>query len=465
MPNGPTMSKRRIAGAATGALLAGVLVIAAVEPAANGQGQPATDQSSAINASAAGIVSTNPLDAPTEAGIANRLAYLASNPVPTESLDPRAQLDRQLSESYSGTYAGMSVAADGSYVIHEKSARDNALETAAVTGFGALPNKFAQSESITVPSTAAKVSFQTVQYSLAELSAARDLIASKLGSLHGIFAVALDLSTNKLWIGTQDNQSASEQLTALGSAVQADMLELHFSPDAPHTSAATGRYGDVAPWNGGDQLVALNSGTKHGCTNSFAMRNTSTGVVNEMTDGHCSNQYWYNTNYNSPTYNANTLMGISIGSSNPYTNHNSGVDSQLLDLGSKTGSCISWGGYSTNSGNLQRISQTGYANPVNGATVRQEGSFSTEQTATVTGVNATFSETDDNTGKTFTINGTGFITNAPPIGGDSGGPVIENSIYGPLATGMITSTDTYYDGYHQMIDSMRYIYQANPVTC
>jgi hypothetical protein len=140
----------------------------------------------------------------------------------------------------------MSVASDGSYVIHEKSSRDGALEAAAVAGFAALPAKLSQAESISVPAITAKVSFQTAQYSLAELSAARDLIASQLKSLRGIFAVALDLSTNKLWIGTTDSESANTQLIALGSQVQSGMLELHFSPESPHTSAATGRYGDVA---------------------------------------------------------------------------------------------------------------------------------------------------------------------------------------------------------------------------
>ncbi|HEV8065666.1 MAG TPA: hypothetical protein VGP46_12565, partial [Acidimicrobiales bacterium] len=127
------------------------------------------------------------------------------------------------------------------------------------------------------------------------------------------------------------------------------------------------------------------------------------------------------------------------------------IDAQLIATDS---SCIVWGGKSTNNSNAQRIYVTGWSNPPQGASIELEGSMSLEQSGTV-----------DYYDVSKTIGGEKLedldLVSAEPEAGDSGGPVIYPSIYGPLAggtiVGMYSSGSNVY-GVIELIDAELYTY-------
>jgi hypothetical protein len=179
------------------------------------------------------------------------------------------------------------------------------------------------------------------------------------------------------------------------------------------------------------------------------MQDTTTGRTYLLTAGHCGNATWYSTHSSDPVYNSSTLIGSTV----PGSVVTSVIDAQLI---STEASCISWGGISSKVSNDERIYITGYTDPLQGAAIETEGSVSTEETGTV----AYYDVSKVLAGES--LQDLDFIT-VLGVGGDSGGPMIYPTIYGPLAGGtdvgwFQTASEAY--GVIQLIDAEVFTYSA-----
>jgi hypothetical protein len=208
------------------------------------------------------------------------------------------------------------------------------------------------------------------------------------------------------------------------------------------------RYSDSDPWNGGDQIVTPSDGETT-CTSGFGMQDEASGQRYLLTAGHCGAATWYNTRTATPVYSSSTLIGTTLsGSVNTST-----VDSQLIATDS---SCVSWGDKSTKTSNANRIYITGYANPPQGASIELEGATSLEENGTVSYYDVSkVIEGED-------LDDLDLVTAVPDMG-DSGGPMIYPTGFGPLAGGTVVG---WYDnngnvwGVVQLIDAETYVYTA-----
>ncbi|WP_157489053.1 hypothetical protein [Pseudofrankia sp. DC12] len=200
------------------------------------------------------------------------------------------------------------------------------------------------------------------------------------------------------------------------------------------------------------------------CTSGFGMHSVSTGHKYLLTDGHCHPDYFYNYDWVANTYGS--LMGVTVTGSDPMETSASGaqvVDAQALDPGSGGSSCISWGGVSVPPSPLVRYYITGYNQPSQGLSILSEGAHGYEKSGTVSELNLSFPETYN--GKTLHATNLFSVAGGSTVEGDSGGSMIQPSLFGPLAAGIVWGSaikngQTYTIG--TMINAIRFIYQADP---
>jgi hypothetical protein len=129
------------------------------------------------------------------------------------------------------------------------------------------------------------------------------------------------------------------------------------------------------------------------------------------------------------------------------------VDGQLIGTSS---SCISWSARSTTNSNAQRTYITGYANPPQGASVVTEGAVSLEQSGSVSYYDVSKVISGEHLAELDLLN----LADYP---GDSGGPTIYPSIYGPLAGGIVIGVVTVNSQQYiaiQLIDAELYTFSA-----
>ena len=251
--------------------------------------------------------------------------------------------------------------------------------------------------------------------------------------------------------------AASAEVAALETQYGAPLFSVEVGPQ-PTALDAT-RYADVSPWNAGDQIEYTNTFGGHDfCTSGFGLHDASTGTTYTLTDGHCSQngvptQQWWNTNHANPQFTNSDKFGSTISG----TQQVSGADEELINpIGGS--SCITWGKTSTDPNNVTRYYITGYDNPPMNASILEEGSISFEQSGKVT-VYDTHTTYNTIFYGSITVDGVDEA-NITGSGGDSGGPVVYPSIYGPLAGGAILSgqgSNTWF----QLIDVPIYVYSAH----
>jgi len=361
----------------------------------------------------------------------------ASIQVPTTFApgDVTSPLDRAvatLEQEFPDTYGGLSEDAAGHFVVSEVGS-DPVLEARAHQLFDAIPSQFG----VAVAGADQVLTFSIVDRSLAqllELKANVLQLATSDVSLH-INSVGLDELHNRVLVGTGTTDTttstiSTQALDAAGQRLVADFGDgsMEFQ-QAPPTQLQANRYVDSAPFNAGDQLTMPTVFGNIGCTAGPGVH-FSTGWHLVLTAGHCSFNAGTNFAGNLNAYNGSTLMGPFIASSvgSPTSTW---YDTGLISASSSN---VSWTATAT------RTYITGSATAVAGANACSEGSYGGERCAQIISTNETHLVTDPNLPGGGEMVGGLTRLGVPTLPGDSGGIVVENSIYGPLAVGTNVST-------------------------
>ena len=321
-----------------------------------------------------------------------------------ETGDPLAEFQAELLQQFPTNFGGFYQNPDRTYSVVMVGTNPT-FEQMAQQLFNEVPAKFG----VSVPAATLKLTFVDGARTLASLYAVQDqvkaFITSEMqsGSALSIIGVGIDQQRGQVVIsalstpaGTSASATMAEQY---GSAVRTQMMT-----SIPTTEA--GRTDDAPPWKAGDQIMNLAETT--GCTLGFGVHNTSTGQRFSLTAGHCGTNLWYNTNFTFPTKNTSNKVGSTYaGSLSIPANGGKGLDLQLI---ADSSSPFMWNGPI---GTTTRLTISGYANPVDGATVCTEGSFTGKHCGTVSRAGGTIVVTDS--GKRYTVEDT-FTTEASSTG-------------------------------------------------
>ncbi len=347
-------------------------------------------------------------------------------------------------------------------MILEAGQPDAALKTEATSLWAAIPSRLAAAGFTPQAAPSVVLEFSDVSYSFASLQAARLAIVPSLSD-PGVFGVGLDEANNRVLLDS-DGSPVADTEVAKAESEYGGMIETR-QEQVP--TVRDGRFSDSLPWNGGDEIVGKGSGI--GCSTGFGVHSTSSGHHYILTAGHCGTDYWYNEQFSPPgppnTFPLAWLIGPTLNGSRVFapgnTRATASVDSQLIDPGSGSSSCISWGAFSIPGNPFVRYYVNGYNDPGSGDSVLLEGSYSLEKPTTVVAAPVTFAEHEPGGPDYWVKNG--IQTVQSPASGDSGGPIVEPSIYGYLAAGMITAGSNT-DGFGQLINSLDFVYQTAPNT-
>jgi hypothetical protein len=252
--------------------------------------------------------------------------------------------------------------------------------------------------------------------------------------------------------GTNSAPSMTPQTPAESALVATyGASTLEFSVSTLPT-VSSGRTSDNAPWNGGDALQTdYNAyGVATTCTSGPGLHNTSTGDDLMLMAGHCK---YDAVNYADPNdwYNGGTYVGSisqsAVGGTTAATKY---LDEAVIPTST---SHITWTGINT------KTSIEGNALPPTGGTVCSEGAYGGERCGTVTAQSVT---------QPFTMNGGQIeyvedllkVSGVTLIGGDSGGPDYEASIYGPLYVGVNIGTNGSGTSWMEQIGADLYVLSA-----
>jgi hypothetical protein len=344
------------------------------------------------------------------------------------------------------TYAGLEVNSSGEYIVRTVGTagalRGFALGhfTALVGGRGAvhLGARSAVSSAGNASSptpTPVGIGFQTATYSYDQLVAVKaDILANSQFMSSGVLGAGLDVPGNAVSVTTTGGPVDAALANAYGNEVEVADATSTGTLDASRTN-------DSPPWNGGDEIISP-SGVI--CTLGFGLSDATTGLSYSLTAGHCGSHKWYNTTASAMQMNSSTYVGQTTSG----TVLKSGIDAQLV---SDNSSCIVWGQGGT------RYFITGYANAPGGATLLGEGAITGNSSGTVV-----MTDWSGNIAGESLANVD--LTTLPLASGDSGGPVIYPTVYGPLAEGTEVGTITYSGGLTygviQEIDAELYTYTA-----
>jgi hypothetical protein len=380
--------------------------------------------------------------APSRAGatvlITPSPAQVARVMTPAVAGDPLSEVQAGLMSRYPGSFGGVYVNKMGRFVIATAGPPNAALQRSAKAGFMSAARVLGIEDSPILP---IQLSFVNTGVSLEHLY---DLKAAILDNpaltSAGIDGAGLDIEHGRLVVMSRTELGASAVKADYGSAVKV-LLD-------SGSGLFADRYADTPPFNGGDQIVTPSDGETT-CTSGFPMEDTATGETFLLTAGHCGDATWYNTRTASPVYDSSTLVGTTVHGSVL----TSVIDAQLI---AAKASCITWGGKSTTPSNDVRIYTTGYFDPPQGATIDTEGSVSTQQTGTVAYYDTSLSTGGEN------LQDLDLITQMPTFG-DSGGPAVYPTGYGPLAGGTIVGWYESGDegwGIVQLIDAEVYTFSS-----
>lgn len=270
------------------------------------------------------------------------------------------------------------------------------------------------------------VTYALASVPLSQLHQVKAKVMNDLGSWSSkgepIYGAGINDKSNRVQVYIPERSSAEQYQRAFSEAYGMDAFEFSATP-APQS---TDRINDTPPWKGGDQIV-LGSGPMRGtgCTSGFGAHDPS-GSRYMLTAGHCTrggtgpNYKWYNTSFYSPNYSPSRFMGQPDGQA--YT---SGYDTERMPTSTSN---VFWKQSAT-----REVLATD-AGPSVGNGVCLEGSFGLERCGQVGAIDqsAYFGDLG------ITLNGLFTIPGAPPIPGDSGGPVVWITGYGYIAQGTIT---------------------------
>jgi len=329
---------------------------------------------------------------------------------PASPGDPLSELQGHLMSSFSRSFGGIYVDDHGQFVVSTDGTAPAAMRQSVGAGFTAVARVFGGRQRRLLPLQVAYVDTGATLQHLYELKAA--ILDNPALRADGIDGAGLDIEHGRVVVMSDRASGAAAVEADYGSQV-----EVLLDSGAGLTD---GRYDDSPAWNAGDEIVTPSHGETT-CTSGFGMDNLDTGQSYLLTAGHCGSATWYNTETNHPVYDSSTLVGRTLARS--VTTRT--VDAQLITADS---SCISWGDKSTKTSNDVRIYISGYADPPQGAAIETEGAASLEETGTVSYYDVSKVIAGES------LDGLDLVT-AVGIGGDSGGPLIYPTIFGPLAGG------------------------------
>jgi hypothetical protein len=355
--------------------------------------------------------------------------------------DPLAQFQATLIQEFPNSYGGLVQNPDRTYTIMVVG-NDHDLESTAQTLFDALPSEFGT----TVPAEDLQLAFHFAAYSAATLYAIKQQIDGQISqtratSAAGVYGTALDTWDSQVVVYSDvasPSNITTEQLTAdYGSAVKLIVQ--------PETSGQLlDRTNDLPPWSSGDYIVPQDN-MGH-CTLGWGVHSTSTNQHFSLTAGHCIVEFgptWFNTT--DGEFNKYTLIGTQDGVSTQ------GLDTAIIPDSSYY---TMWQGL-INSATMTTI--TGYADPPQGAWVCNEGSVSGQNCGYVKYTGGSEPVGNEQLQNEIVIDGT---LNAE--GGDSGGPLLYPSIFGPLAGGTeVGFSNTTGNNVFMEIDAILYAWSAN----
>ncbi|MEI8050275.1 MAG: hypothetical protein WCI12_02425 [Actinomycetes bacterium] len=337
-----------------------------------------------------------------------------------------------LEAEFPADFGGLSADTSGRFSVAEVEVNPD-LEVRAQTLFDAIPAQLG----VEADPVDLRLNFIQVRSSVADLLALKASVlelAKANAELH-INGVGIDQLHNRVLVATGTAMATTtavssspldatdqELVTSFGSS------SLEFQQAPPATLSAS-RYADSAPFNAGDQLTMPTVYGNIGCTSGPGVH-FSSGWHLILTAGHCSWAAGTNFSGNLTAYNGSTIMGPFIASSTG-TSTSTWYDTGLISASSSN---ITWAGAAT------RIALTGWATAVAGASACSEGSYGGERCAQVISTNETKLFADANLpGGGEWVGGLTRL-GIPTVAGDSGGIVVENSIYGPLAVGTNVGT-------------------------
>lgn len=364
------------------------------------------------------------------------LATLAG--VPTIALahgDPLGVFEATLEADYPQAYAGIFITS-GTTLNVGVVGSGKYIESTAQSLFTKLPLRFRSSGSGS-PYTLA---FATEKRSLATLYRIRNAITSSASQYSSVYGAGISPDTNTVVVdqtsvpptangsatatGPEAAGNATANVDAAISAAYGNAVSFHTTSTPPINKNRTN---DSAPWISGDQIVSEGGGIEDGCTLGLPFILTVSLREGNVTAGHCaaanSTNSWYNTNYNSPTFDHADFVG------NVDYQVRSPIDEEdLLDLPSTS----FWEG-GANAYGTQPL--TGWYSPPQGATVCESGSFGGTQCGTVSLVNQSL------TIEGYNVEDIDFLSGVRLYSGDSGAPAVYPTIYGNLAAGTMIAQD------------------------
>lgn len=300
------------------------------------------------------------------------------------------------------------------------------------------------------------VRYETVKYALAVLENEKVQVLSAQNELTDqgsqVALVDVDESSNELVVGLVDNNSDSQARVDAALDISAgDGLRFEEKKVVPLST----RWDDFSPWNAGDGIT--NSANGAGCSTGFGVHQQQTGVDYLVTAAHCSGIAGQTNGFRN-----HGPQGDFVGfSTNPVFGPGN-YDTQLIRAESST---ITWTAVDSRS-----FIAAGYT-PVyyDDNQVIQEGAYSNYGTGWPSGLMRVVGTDFCQAFGPYNVWGTVTICNiwlsAPQapncatVGGDSGGPIVSYSGYGPLAVGQMvggTCSGAYFHAVREMLGSNPY---------
>lgn len=354
-------------------------------------------------------------------GPTHALGRLVATPAEVRAATPRVEPGDRLSEfeasmarDFPSTFGGIYVTSDGTLVVPTVG-RAPALRSWASGHFAPVAREVAASHPFARGSRADENASPgpTLSFTDDDSTSFEDLVELKAAILadpdltsDGVIGAGLDIENDAVIVTSTGGPVDAELEATYGDEVEIE--------DVSTPTLVASRTNDNPPWNGGDMIVT-SGGTL--CTLGYGVHDTTTGANYSVTAGHCGSAKWYNLPRNGTAFTAANLVGSTVGG----TMLTSNVDAQLVGSSS---SCIVWGS------GTSRYFMTGYADAPQGAAVLTEGSVSGNQSASVQTYDwsGTFAgESIDN----------GDLLSTSVLPGDSGGPVVYPTGFGPLVAGTI----------------------------
>lgn len=352
---------------------------------------------------------------------ASDTALAAPTPLPYDSWGLRESLRQSHGDAFGGLYFD-----DKGALVLAATPGSTSTLTASMTAFESTRR------AATAMAAAPRHRFVEVTNGIGRLEALKQAVLDAPGLFGGdgpVHAAGVDDRSNTLRIGltadTPDNRAAVIR------AIGARPTEVSFRVQEPVKRLAD-RFTDVAPFNAGDRIYNQNS--LGGCTSGFGVHQISNNTDYLITAAHCSaasgaqDFFWNGSN----DYKRRTGMGFSTNVSFGWN----GWDTQLIRTESSN---ISWTATATRS----HITAPYVPVQNDGNLVINEGASSIPWDSGSMRVIATDDCVvlpDVTWGDVPTCH---LWTAIPPAGacasklGDSGGPIVAYTGYGPLAVGQV----------------------------